>query len=109
MFFPIKAKPPDVCFDGIDIFNTFLSGICVVKSEMTFTFVFIGKAEIQANGFCMADMEVSIWLRRESRHNVSAKPIRLNIFIDEMSYKIRGRSIFSAFFHNTISAVHMAG
>ena len=54
--FPVETEPADVVDDGIDVFLFFFFGIGVVKAEVGFAAEFGGEAEIQADGFRVADM-----------------------------------------------------
>ena len=69
---PVAAKPVDVFADGVDVFLFFLGGIGVVKAQVAQSIEFIGNTEIQADGFGMAQMQISVGLRRKARMNLAA-------------------------------------
>ena len=63
---PAEAKPLDVLLDGFDIFRVLLLRIRVVKTQIADTAIFLRNAEIHADCFGMADVEVAVGLRREA-------------------------------------------
>jgi len=64
---PVEAKPANVALDGVDIFLGFLGRIGVVIAQITVAAELFGDAEIQTNRLGVADMQVAVWLWRESR------------------------------------------
>ncbi len=64
---PIEAEPFHVRLDGFDVFGFLFFGIGVVEAEVALRArVFLGDAEIQADGFRVADVQVAVRLRRET-------------------------------------------
>ena len=59
----------DIFLDGIYIFGVFLGGVGVVVAEIGFAAVLLRQAEVQANTFGVAQVKVSVGLRREAGHN----------------------------------------
>ena len=64
---PVEAQPVDVFLDGLHVFGVFLDGIGVVETEVGGAAVFLCQTEIEADALCMADVQVTVGLRRESR------------------------------------------
>ena len=64
---PVEAKPANAVENAIDIFLVFLHRIRVVKAHMAVPAVVARKTEIEADALGMADVEVSVRLRRETR------------------------------------------
>ena len=63
---PVEAQPFHVFLDGIDIFGVFLGGVGVVETQVAFAAVFFGQPEVQANGFGMAYMKITVGVRAEN-------------------------------------------
>ena len=63
---PVKAQPVDVFLDGVDVFEILLCRVGVIHAQVTFALEFEGEAEVQADGLCVADVEVPIGFRRET-------------------------------------------
>jgi len=66
---PIKAKPSDVFNDGLDVFFFFLNWICIIEPQIAQTVEFGGDAEIETDALGVANVEIAVGLRRESRRN----------------------------------------
>ena len=66
MLAPIEAKPAHVALDGVDIFLFFLGRVGVVETQIAVAAEFLGDAEIQADRFGMADMQIAVRLRRKA-------------------------------------------
>ena len=65
--FPVEAEPADVLHDGIDVLLLFLFGVGVVEAEIGLAAEFRGEAEIQADRFGVADVQIAVRLRRKAR------------------------------------------
>ena len=63
---PVEAEPAHVALDGVDIFLLFLGRIGVVEAQMAPAAEFLGNAEIQADRFGVADMQIAVRLRRKA-------------------------------------------
>ena len=64
---PIEAQPFHVLLDALDVFGFLLLGICIVEAEVAFgTGMFPGNAEIEADGFRVAEVEIAVRFRRET-------------------------------------------
>ena len=84
---PIEAEPAHVALDGVDIFLLFLDRIGIVETQMAAAAEFLGDAEIQADRFGVADMEIAVRLRRKPSDDglVPARgDIRANDVADEV-------------------------
>ena len=68
---PAVDEPLHIGDDGVDVFGVFLDGIGVVEAQIALAVVFAGDAEIQADRFRVADVEVAIGLRREPGDDLS--------------------------------------
>ena len=65
MLAPIEAEPAHVALDGVDIFLLFLGRVGVVEAQIAVAAEFLRDAEIQADRFGVADMQIAVRLRRE--------------------------------------------
>ena len=63
---PFETEPFDVVLYALDIFRIFLDGVGVVEAEVAAAVVALSDAEVDGYGFGMADMQVTIGLRRET-------------------------------------------
>ena len=86
---PVEAQPADVFLDAVHIFLVFLAGVGVVKAQVAARArKFLGDTEIEADGFGMSDMEVTIGFRRKAGYRclmlAGGKVIR-NHIADEIS------------------------
>ncbi len=63
---PIEPEPPYVIHDGIDVLHFFFPGIGIVEPEIAKPAEFSRKSEIQAYGFGVPDMQITIGFRRKS-------------------------------------------
>ena len=66
MLAPIEAEPAHVALDGVDIFLLFLGRVGVVEAQIAMAAEFLRDAEIQADRFGVADMQIAVRLRRKT-------------------------------------------
>ena len=85
---PLKAKPADVFLDGFDILNVFFDRVCVVKAQVACAVKGTGQAKIEAYGFGMADVQVAVGFRRETRGNASAIFSARQVIFDDFTNKV---------------------
>ena len=62
----METQPLDVFFDGVDVFVVFFFRVGIVKTQITQAVVNIRQTEVQADGFGVADVQVTVRLRRET-------------------------------------------
>ena len=91
---PIVTKPFDVFPYGIHVFDVFFDGIGVVEAEIARAAKFFGNAKIHANSFGMANMQVSIRFRRETRVEPSSILAIFKIVGNDLFYKIQTTFFF---------------
>ena len=75
---PVPPQPADIIHDRIDVFLLFLGRIGIVKPQIAVAAEFCRDAEIQADALGVADVQVAVRLRRETR---SDPPIPFTCFI----------------------------
>ena len=59
MIRPAFDQPFHISDNGVDILDLFLGRIGVVHAQVALAAEFAGDAEIQANGFCVANVQVA--------------------------------------------------
>ena len=84
LFGPLETEPIDIFFNRIDILDILLDRVCIVEAKVAKATVALGKTEIKADTFGMADMQVAVGFRRETR---------MNLF-----YRAVGKALFYNFF-----------
>ena len=62
----METKPLNVFFDGVDVFVVFFFGVGIVKTQVAQTVINIRQTEVQADGFGVADVQIAVWLGRET-------------------------------------------
>ena len=63
-------------FDGLDVFGVFCHRIGVVKAQRAIAIEGFSDAEIQKDRFSVTNVQVAIWLRRETSMHASVCTIR---------------------------------
>ena len=87
MFAPVEAEPPNVGLDGVDI-DLFLTGrVGVVEAQIAAPAGLGGDAEIETDGFGMADVEIAVGLGRETGDHARDPP-GLQIVLDDVADEI---------------------
>ena len=89
--FPVKTEPTDIGLDGLHVFDVLLAGIRVVEAQIAEAFELQRKAEIEADGLGVTDVEVAVGLRRKARVNPASVFVRLQVIGDDGLDEIRGR------------------
>ena len=79
----------NIFLDRIYVFGLFLRRIGVIIAQVALAAIFYGNIEIDANSFGVANMQITIWLRREA----SMDPVKTTgrkILIHSLADKISG-------------------
>ena len=63
---PVEAEPAHVALDRVDVFLLFLGRVGVVEAQVAAPAEFLRHAEIEADRFGVADMQIAVRLGRES-------------------------------------------
>ena len=63
---PVKAQPVNVLLNGVYVLGVFLGGVGVIHSQVANAAKLLGSAEVNDEGFAVADVEVAVGLRREA-------------------------------------------
>ena len=60
----------DILFNCVDIRLLFFFWIGIIKAQIAGAGKRLGNAKIQADRFCVSDVQVAVWFRRETRMNM---------------------------------------
>ncbi len=85
----VEAQPAHVLFDRFDVFLFFLGRVGVVEAQIAGAIIFDGQAEIQADAFGVADVQIAIGLRRKSRLHSPAKAAASGVHFDDFFDEIQ--------------------
>jgi hypothetical protein len=66
------AKPVDYIFDARKELFLFLFGVCVVETQVTVAVVLLRIAEVEVDGFCVADVQYTVRFRWEACEDFAA-------------------------------------
>ena len=91
MLAPVKTEPAHIVFDGIDIFLFLLGGIGVVEAQMAAAPELLRYAEVQTNGFGVADVQIAVRLRRKACDH-GFVPSRVQIALNDVTDEIAAHS-----------------
>src|SRR5262245_10345362 len=85
---PLKAQPVHVAFDRLDILDIFFAWIGIIEAQVALAAELRRQAKVEADRFRVADMKVTVRLRRKPR--VHAAPILalLEILGDDVADKM---------------------
>src|SRR5581483_10789612 len=86
---PTEAEPAHVFFDRLHVLDVFLARVGVVEAEIAKPAEVRGKAEIEANGFGVADMQITVGLGRKTSGHSSLVFAALQIFQEEIANEMR--------------------
>jgi len=92
LFTPLKSEPFYISNNWVDIFLILLGGVGIIKSEITFAFELLSHAKVEADRFCMSNVEKTIGFRWKTGDNLSAVFSMFKIFCNYIFDKV----IFSA-------------
>ena len=84
---PLKTQPLHVIFDGVDEFLVFFFRVGVVETQMADTAKLFGHAEIQTDGFGMANVQVAVRLRRKTGYH-AGYPAGGQIVLNDFGNKV---------------------
>ena len=91
---PLKPQPCDVLLDRTNELVALLLGIGIVEAQVALTAKLLGDAEIEANRFGVADLQITIWLGREACLHTSIVLTSCHVGSHHLANKI-GRRFFS--------------
>jgi hypothetical protein len=85
---PVEPQPVDIINDGFHIFEGLASRVSVIHAKITRTIVLGCDAEIKANRFCVANVEVAVRFRWKSSGNTTSMLVGLKIVLNYFTDKI---------------------
>ena len=83
LFIPLESQPVYVIFDGLDELYVLLGRIGIVISKIAPAAILERCAEIEAEGFSMSDVQISVRFRWESRYDLLVLA-GCQVFIDDI-------------------------
>jgi len=93
---PVEPQPFDVRLDGVDVFHVFLAGVGVVETEVAEPVVVLGDPEVEADGFGVADVEITVRFGREAGVHAPGITAAGVVTVDDLPDKIglHGEDVF---------------
>src|ERR1700685_4197179 len=85
---PVKAQPLHVLLNGIDVFGVFFFGIGVVEAQARVSTELVGKAEVEAGGFCVANVQVAVGVGWQTGLHGSCEFIGLQVGDDNIANEV---------------------
>src|SRR5208283_919540 len=89
---PVEPEPANVIHDGIDVFQFLFPGIGIIEPEIAKPPEFGCKSEIEAYGFSVPDVQITVWFGRKSGQDLSRVFSALHIIGDYVANKV-GRDL----------------
>ncbi len=87
-FPPVETEPADVFQNRFCVGRIFLDRVGVIETHEAMPTKIAGHAEIEKNRLCMADVQITVWLRRKTGEHFfmfSRLQVRFDDFANEMS------------------------
>ncbi len=100
---PVIAQPVDVLLNGVHVLHVLLGGVGIVHPQVADAAILFRRTKIDKDGLGVADMEISIGLRREAGmdgHSGVLSP-RSNVLINKIMNKILAHDRFHFFRHGS--------
>src|SRR5262249_49259061 len=87
--FAVEAKPAHVTNDGVYVLLLFLFRIRVVEAEIRLAAKLGSQAEVQADRFCVAEMQITVGLGRKARLYLPSEPVGFKVVDNDVANKVR--------------------
>ncbi len=88
---PLEAEPAHILLDGVHVLLLFLLGVGVVEAQVGEAAELVGQTEVEADGLGVADVQISVWLRRKACLNDGvAILLRLQILDEHLADEVGG-------------------
>jgi len=91
---PVKAEPIDILFNRIDKLLALFRRVRVIETQITLPPVLGGNAEVKADRFRMADMQIAVRLWWKASLDAAGVAIRRKVFGDNVPNKVSARCAF---------------
>ncbi|MNZ42115.1 hypothetical protein D3C78_596830 [compost metagenome] len=94
---PLEAQPLDVALDRVDVLLVLFGRVGVIETQVTGSAEFLGQAEVHADRLGMADVQVTVGLRRETGDD-AAVLARVQVGLHDRTQEVRrdGGSAFGS-------------
>ena len=92
---PLEPQPLHILLDGLDVLVLFLLRIGIVEAQITATAIAFRDTEVEADRFRMADMQVTVGLRRKTGSHLAVIFTFCEVTVDDLSDKIAWRFRFA--------------
>src|SRR5205807_1057008 len=86
---PVEAEPLHILLDRFDILGFFFFWIGVVKTQIRVSAKLVGESKVEADCLGVADVQVSVRLRRKARLHPAAVLVRLQVVENNVAYEVR--------------------
>ena len=87
---PVETEPTDVFLNRIDVLDLFLGRVGVVHAQVAAALIFQREAEVEADGLRVADVQVAVRLRRETRDDLgvlTGREVGVDDLLDEVAMR----------------------
>ncbi|MNN25163.1 hypothetical protein D3C81_1386210 [compost metagenome] len=94
---PLEAQPLHIALDGVDVLLVLFGRVGVIETQVTGSAEFLGQAEVHADRLGMADVQVTVGLRRKTGDD-AAVLARVQVGLHDRTQEVRrdGGSAFGS-------------
>jgi len=88
---PVETEPTNVFLDRIDVLDLFLGRVGVVHAQVAAALILQREAEVEADGLGVADVQVAVRLRRETRDDLgvlTGREVGVDDLLDEVAMRV---------------------
>ena len=86
---PLVTQPLDIFLNSFNVFHVFFCRVSVVESQITYATVFLGNTEVHADGLSMSDVQITVWLWRETGLYFSSVLTFFQVFFDYLFNEVQ--------------------
>ncbi len=84
----MEAEPLHIRFDGLDVFRFFFLRVGIVEAKVGTSAEFVSQAEIDADGFRMADVQVAVRLGRKTGLHAAVVLVGFEVLKNNVADKV---------------------
>ena len=95
---PLESEPRDVVQNVLHILVVLLCRVGIVKADVADTVIFLGYSKVHTYGLGVSDVQVSVWLWRETCLYTSTILAFCEIGFNHLLYKTKALLLFNWFF-----------
>ena len=85
----MKTEPLHIFHNRVDVLRLLFLWIRVVETQVSVSAKFVCQTEVQADCLGVSNVQISVWLRRETCLHPAAVLIRLQIFDNDVANEVR--------------------